>query len=201
MPDRILGEGLVLRPAQEGDRERWFELFHDPLELRFGLPAFAPVPQTLTELDERMVRTAEAFAAQEPGSLVVAPEDDPNRFLGTVGWRLDAPPLRVADVGYGVHPDARGRGVATRALRTLTRWLTVDDTGPRLPRVQLDHSVDNIASCRTALAAGFEKEGVRRHFLAMRDQDSPTGERRHDVCLHGFVPETPMSPTLEPGHP
>jgi RimJ/RimL family protein N-acetyltransferase len=201
MRDRIVGEGLVLRPAQSGDLERWLELFQDPLELRFGLPAFVPLPQTVEDLDERMVRTAEAFAAQEPGSLVVTPEDDPSHFLGTVGWRLDAPPLRVADVGYGVHPDSRGRGVAKRALRTLTRWLTVDETGPALPRVQLDHSVDNIASCRTALAAGFEKEGVRRHFLPMRDAASPTGERRHDVCLHGFVPESPMSPTVEHGQP
>ena len=99
-------------------------------------------------------------------------------------------PLRVADIGYAVHPDSRGQGVATRAVRTLTRWLTVDDDGPALPRVQLDHSVENIASCRTALAAGFEQEGVRRHFLPLRDQDAPGGERRHDVCMHGYVPDS-----------
>jgi RimJ/RimL family protein N-acetyltransferase len=200
MPDRILGEGLVLRPALHGDRERWLELFHDPLELRFGLPAFVPVPQTIEELDERIVRTAEALAAREPGTLVVASESDPNHFLGSLGWRLDAPRLHIADVGYGVHPDARGRGVAKRALRTLTRWLTVDDSGPHLPRVQLEHSIDNLASCRTALAAGFDQEGIRRHFLPLRDETAPGGERRHDVCLHGFVPSEPVSPAADPGH-
>jgi RimJ/RimL family protein N-acetyltransferase len=189
MPDLIAGEGLVLRAAVPGDRERWLELFCDPMELRFGLPAFVPVPRTLEELDERVASSAQALAACEPGMLVVASDKDPSYFLGTFGWRRDAPPLEIADVGYGVHPDSRGAGVATRGLRTLTRWLTVDDDGPRLPRVQLDHSVDNDASCRTALSGGFAQEGVRRHYLPLRDESAPDGVRRHDVCLHGYVAE------------
>jgi RimJ/RimL family protein N-acetyltransferase len=155
------------------------------------------VPQTVESLDERVARSAQALAACEPGTLVVAPEDDPTYFLGSLGWRRDSPPLEIADVGYGVHPDSRGRRIATRALRTLTRWLTLDEDGPRLPRIQLDHSVDNTASCRTAARAGFEQEGVRRHYLALRDDTAPNGVRRHDVCLHGFVAMT--SPT-QPGH-
>jgi RimJ/RimL family protein N-acetyltransferase len=172
-----------------GDRERWLELFADPLELQFGLPAFVPVPATLEELDERVAGSAQTFAAGEPGNLVVAPEDDPTHFLGSFGWRRDTPPLQIADVGYGVHPDSRGRGVASRGLRTLSRWLTRDEDGPRLPRVQLDHSVDNDASCRTALAAGFAQEGIRRAYLPLRDESAPGGARRHDVCLHGHVAE------------
>ncbi len=121
-------------------------------------------------------------------TLVVAVPGDDDRFLGTVGWRLDAPPLQVADIGYGVHADSRGRGVATSAVRLITRWLTLDRDGPTLPRVQLDHSVENVASCRTALAAGFEKEGVRGRFLPLRDEAAPGGVRRHDVCLHGYLP-------------
>ena len=54
-------------------------------------------------------------------------------------------------------------------------------------RVQLDHSVENVASCRVALAAGLEIEGVRRGFLPLRDPAAPDGVRRHDVCLHGVV--------------
>ena len=75
-----------------------------------------------------------------------------------------------------MHPDSRGRGIATRALRTLTRWLTTDADGPRLARVQLDHSVENPASCRMALAAGFAREGVRTAYLPLRDPAAP--ERR-----------------------
>jgi RimJ/RimL family protein N-acetyltransferase len=187
MPDLIAGEGLVLRAAVPGDRERWLELFQDPMEQRFGMPSFVPVPQALEEIDERVAASAQALAACEPGALVVAFEDDPTYFLGTLGWRRDAPRLQIADVGYGVHPDSRGRGVATRALRTLTRWLTLDEDGPHLPRVQLDHSVENTASCHVARGAGFEQEGVRRSYLSLRDDTAPTGARRHDVCMHGYV--------------
>ena len=112
------------------------------------------------------------------------------RFVGNIGWRRDAPaPLRICEIGYSVHPDARGRGVARRAIRVFTRWLTLDDDGPRQARVQLDHSVENLASCRVALAAGFEQEGVRRAYLPLPDPTAPSGERRHDVCLHGWPVE------------
>jgi RimJ/RimL family protein N-acetyltransferase len=111
-------------------------------------------------------------------------------MLGVVSWRHDHPALlRIADIGYGVHADSRRRGVGSRSVRVLTRWLLHDEDGPRQLRVQLDHSIENLASCRTARAAGFEKEGIRRGFLPLRDATAPDGVRRHDVCLHGLVPE------------
>jgi RimJ/RimL family protein N-acetyltransferase len=185
----IVGEGLALRLPQESDRERWLELLHDREQLRFGMPAVIPLPETVEDLDRRIADAVRRFADEEPTSFVIVDEHDQERFLGTIGWSFHVPPpLRVGDVGYGVHPDARGQGVATRSLRTLTRWLTVDDDGPRLARVQLDHSTEHPASCRVALAAGYEKEGVRRAFLPLRDDSVAGGVRRHDVCLHGLVP-------------
>ena len=184
----ITGEGVVLRVPVPADRERWLELCQDRDNHRYGMPVFVQVPETFEELDERIVEAAEQFAAVEPGTLVIAADDDADHFLGTVDWSFHVPPkLRIADIGYAVHPDARGRGVATRAVRTLTRWLTEDPEGPQLPRVQLDHSVENQASCRVALAAGFEREGIRRAYLPLRDPDAPGGERRHDVCMHGVA--------------
>ena len=184
----ITGEGLVLRVPVPADRQRWLELFHDPENQRFGMPAFVPVPETFEQLDERMVEATERFGALEPGTLVIAEAKDADHFLGTVGWAFHVPQkLRIADIGYSVHADSRGRGVATRAVRTLTRWLTDDGDGPRLARVQLDHSVENPTSCRVALAAGLDREGIRRGYLPLRDPDAPGGSRRHDVCLHGLA--------------
>lgn len=184
----IVGEGVALRMPEPGDRERWLEMLHDLDQLRLGTPAVIPVPAHVDDIDERVAEARRKFAALQPTTFVVVDEEDPERFLGTAGWSFHVPaPLQVADVGYSIHPDARGRGVATRALRTLTRWLTADASGPHLARVQLDHSVENPASCRAALAAGFAREGVRAAFLPLRDPDAPDGVRRHDVCLHGFV--------------
>ncbi len=184
----IPGDGIDLRVPTSSDRQRWFELMHDPDELRFGLPAFVPVPETVESLDGRLAEAAEAYAARSPGPFSIVDAADPDRFLGIMSWRLDAhAAMRIADIGYGVCADSRGRGVARRAIRTFVRWLTVDADGPRMVRVQLDHSVENVASCRVALAAGLELEGVRRGFLPLRDPAAPGGVRRHDVCLHGVL--------------
>lgn len=184
----IEGEGLLLRPPAHGDRRRWLEMYADPDELRWGLPVGVPVPGSIEEMDEHVTKAAAAWAEGTPGSLVVSDTDDPGHLLGVVAWRRDGSPLlSTVDVGYVVHPDARRRGVGTRALRVLTRWLTTDGDGPRQARVQLDHSVENLASCTVAVRAGFEREGVRRAYLPLRDPEAPGGVRRHDVCLHGFV--------------
>ena len=185
----VRGEGLLLRVAVPGDRERMLEQAHDPVQLAQGQPAGVPVPATVGDLDERVVRGARALEELTPGDLVVADEADPDRFLGSVSWRQDVPALlRIADVGYSVHPDARGHGVAGRALRLLSRWLLLDQDGPLQERAQLEHSVENLASCRVALAAGYAREGVRRGFLPLRDPARPDGVRRHDACAHGLLP-------------
>lgn len=189
----VTGEGLVLRPAHPGDLDRWFALYQDPDELRFGTPTVVALPTSPQQLEPRVEESRLHFDDGVPGRLVVADESASEHFLGVVDWRQDVPPaFRVADVGYAVHPDARGRGVGTRALRLLTRWLLEDEGGPHQVRVQLDHSVENTASCRVATGAGYEREGVRRAYLPLRDPDAPGGERRHDVCLHGR-----LSPELE----
>ena len=183
----ITGEGVALRVPVPSHRQRWLELLHDPDQRSYGSPVFVVLPDSVEDLDERVAQAAERFAAGQPSTLVIVAADDADHLLGTVGWAQHVPPpLRIADIGYSVHPDARGRGIATRAIRTLTRWLTEDEDGPGMARVQLDHSVDNEASCRAALSAGLPREGVRRGYLPLRDPDAPDGVRRHDVCLHGI---------------
>jgi RimJ/RimL family protein N-acetyltransferase len=192
-------DGLVLRALAPGDLDRLLELYTDPDELRWGLPVGVPVPEDHGAMLVKVEESASAWVGRAPGNVAVADEDDPDHLLGVVSWRLDQPVLRIADVGYVVHADARGRGVATRSLRLLTEWLVgalpgadpeAEDAAqdsPRLPRVQLDHSVENLASCAVALRAGFGREGVRRAYLPLRDPAAPEGVRRHDVCLHGLV--------------
>jgi RimJ/RimL family protein N-acetyltransferase len=186
-------DGLVLRALAPGDADRLLEIYADPDELRWGLPVGVPVPEDREGVLGKIEESATAWAERAPGHVAVADADEPDHLLGIVTWRLGEPILSIADVGYVVHADARGRGVATRGLRVLTDWLIgtlPEDAGqdsPRLPRVQLDHSVENAASCTVALRAGYEREGVRRSYLPLRDPEAPDGVRRHDVCLHGLV--------------
>ncbi len=186
----VLGEGLALRALVPEDRERMLELMLEPEQRRFGSPVFVPAPTGLEDLDPRVLKSAEGFDAGRPATLCIADAADPGRLLGLVDWRIDLPEgFLTCDIGYSVHPDSRRLGVARRAITTLCRWLTLDDDGPHQLRVQLDHVVENRASCATATAAGFAREGIRRGFFPLSDATAPGGVRRHDVCLHGYLPQ------------
>ena len=175
--------GLLLRPAVAADAQRWLEMLRDPDHRAYGTPSFVPVPTTTDDLAERIAGSARAWGERTPSTLVAVDEDAPDVFLGDISWRWAyGERLGLADLGYGTHPDARGRGVARRAIVGLTRWL-MSPEGRGLDRVQLDHSTENPASCRVALAAGFALEGIRRGYLPLRGPDGVV--RRHDVCLHG----------------
>lgn len=181
------GSGVLLRPARESDAERWLEMLRDPVYVTYAAPAFVTLATDADGLSERIVQSQTTWQERLPGMLAVTAATDPDLFLGDISWRwTTAEKLGVAELGYGVHPEARGQGVARRAIVALTRWL-LSPEGRGLARVQLDHSVENEPSCRVALAAGFEREGIRRGFLPLRDPGTPGGVRRHDVCLHGCV--------------
>ncbi len=65
----------------------------------------------------------------------------------------------TAELGYMVAPAARGRGIATAALRQLAEW-SFTETG--LERLELMISVLNEPSKRVAERCGFTYEGALR---------------------------------------
>lgn len=70
--------------------------------------------------------------------------------------------LATGMIGYWTAPWARGQGVAPDAVAAISRW-TFDAVG--LHRLELSHAVENIASCRVAVKAGFAAEGIMRSAL------------------------------------
>jgi RimJ/RimL family protein N-acetyltransferase len=87
-------------------------------------------------------------------------------LLGSVSLNQIVASQRECDVGYWVAPAARRSGVATAAVSAATRFgFEVLD----LHRIQLYHSVRNLASCRTANAAGYLLEGTLRESYRYGD--------------------------------
>jgi RimJ/RimL family protein N-acetyltransferase len=90
---------------------------------------------------------------------------DDGEFLGVaVVPRLDHE-ARTAELGYVVVAEARGRGVATAALRLLTEWAFAAG----MLRIELLISVDNPASKRVAERCGYVREGVLRSAYVKQD--------------------------------
>ena len=84
----------------------------------------------------------------------------------------------VAEAGYWVVPRARGRGLATRAIRLASAW-ALGDVG--LARVEALVEPENAASQRALLAAGFRAEGTLRSFLLSNDR------RRADAMVFSRI--------------
>jgi RimJ/RimL family protein N-acetyltransferase len=72
-------------------------------------------------------------------------------------------PARQGEIGYVVAREARGRGVAGRALQLVTDWAF---EGLGLDRVELRIDVANQPSIRVAERAGYHCDGILRslHF-------------------------------------
>jgi PPOX class probable FMN-dependent enzyme len=145
-------------PLAEDHVQALEELVADPDVLRFTrVPD--PVPDGFARAwiaryrEGRRDGTREGFAA--------VGED--GRFLGLALAPAVDRESATAELGYIVAPAARGRGVATEALRFLTRW-AFSEAG--LERAELLISSANEASRRVAARCGYAYEGtLRSHYV------------------------------------
>ena len=154
------GDGIVLRPFTEEDVPAVTEGCQDPEVARW-----IPVPVPYSEHDAR------AYFAADPNARAIV-DASSGELLGSIGWRVvDQGNVQI---GYWVKRDARGRGVATTALRLLSRW-ALEELGSE--RVQLLAEPGNHASRRVAEKAGFTAEGTLRRYLDVR------GERRDGIMF------------------
>ena len=81
---------------------------------------------------------------------------------------------RRGAVGYWLVPAARGRGVATHAVRLIGRWAFED---LELARLELTCAPDNHASQQVAARCGFTREGLLRSHVPFK------GGRRDSVMF------------------
>ncbi len=172
-PDPPLREAqIALRPWQEGDIDAIIALCSDPDVARFTR---VPVPYSGSD--------AQAWLGGLPAGLangdglrlaIVAGGGEP---VGSIGLRIDPLDRDIAEAGYTVASAARGRGVATTALRLVSRW-ALRDAG--VARVHLSTHLDNAASQRVAERSGFQREGVLRSWEELRG-------RRIDLVMFSLV--------------
>ena len=107
-----------------------------------------PVPFTWND-----ARRYVAFDMDQPNRFVIA-DSSGGALLGSI-W-LDGP-RGVPEIGFWLAPNARGRGIASRAAAALARW-AVDVQGAST--VELVTHPMNAAAQAVAIRAGFIASGV-----------------------------------------
>ena len=160
-PDPPLGQGsIALRPWRDSDLETMVAICSDP-----DVARFTRVPDPYSEADARAWLDALPGRLEAGEDLTFAITEYGGSPVGSIGLRIDPSDREIAEAGYMVAPAARGRGVATTALRLASRW-GLRDLG--IARVQLTTHLDNEGSQKVAERAGFRREGVLRSWAEIR---------------------------------
>lgn len=108
-------ERLILRPTADSDLDGWAQMMADPAAARFigGVQARPAAWRGMASM-------AGSWALNGFGMFSVI-EKSSGRWLGRVGpWRPEGWP--GTEVGWGLHPDAWGRGYAIEAAEATMDW-------------------------------------------------------------------------------
>jgi RimJ/RimL family protein N-acetyltransferase len=88
---------------------------------------------------------------------------------GPVGWvtiDVTSRDHHSGTLGYSIHPDYHGKGLATAAVRAALP-LALAPGGLALERLEAVAAVENIASRRVLEKSGFTFEGIARGYLIL----------------------------------
>ena len=157
-PTSVVEDEVTLRPWSDDDAGALVRRINDP-EVALYLDL---VPQPYTRADARtwFELCAEGWRTGASATFAIH-VDGVEGPVGGIGVRfLSELDEGGAEVGYWVGAEVRGRGIATKATRAVTRWAF--DAVPELARMQLRADAQNVASNRVAEKAGFTREGVLR---------------------------------------
>ena len=114
----IAAGGLTLRPWEPADVAFVYHSCQD-----IEVQRWTPLPRPYTAGDAvRLLELSEAGRAENVAAHFAITATETGEVLGSIGLKdIDWDGGR-AEAGYWVAPEARGRGVATLALRALVGW-------------------------------------------------------------------------------
>jgi RimJ/RimL family protein N-acetyltransferase len=158
VPDRFEIDGpFVARAVEERDVPTVAPVFRDPgIGGENGMPPFDEA-ELRTVLRERI---PELRARGVLFPYVIEDTTD-GSILGGVTLRHFDPMRSVIEVGYWLFAEARGQGLATRAVRAVAR----EAFASGIWRIEAHVRVGNHASERVLERAGFTREGIKRRLL------------------------------------
>lgn len=159
----LRSDRLRLREVRDSDASALFAIHSNPQVMRYwSYPAW-------TELAQAEQKVADIQRQRRELDILVwaIAEAASDRLIGTSAlFGLDLTQGR-AEIGYSLHPDWQGRGLATEALRLILQYVF---SGLRLRRVEADADPRNEPSWRLLEKLGFVREGLLRERWNVNDE-------------------------------
>lgn len=187
-----LTDGVVLlRAHSEADFDRIIEQCQDSRSLRWTtIPR--PYDETCARQFFDLIRDGWDREGEGTTTLywAVAAADEPERFLGSVDLMRSG--RGSGEVGFGLHPAGRGRGLMARAVRLVLAEAQRRGISP----VRWRADVGNWPSRRVAWACGFRQDGVLPSMAVQSDVD---GQRTWEV--DGWIASWRAGEAMTPRHP
>jgi ribosomal-protein-serine acetyltransferase len=152
-PEQLVHASIVLRRWREGDAELCLRLVTESLEhLRPWMP-WATSDYGLAEATGYLQQCEKDWAARTAFQYLILASGQPAGSAGLMARIGDG----GMEIGYWVHPDFTGRGVATSAAAALTEAAFAL---PGIDHVEIHHDVLNLASGRVPEKLGFSPVGT-----------------------------------------
>lgn len=171
----LAGDGVLLSPWEDTDLPGVLAIADDEATRTFSgsLAAVRTLDDARAWVESRHTAGRVDWAVRDPAT---------RTLIGRAGLGAFATHPAAAEIGYGVHPAHRRRGVAVAAVATLTHW---GFTELGLRRIGLVHDVANVGSCAVAARSGYLLEGRERQALGYPDG------RVADVHRHARLADDP----------
>jgi [ribosomal protein S5]-alanine N-acetyltransferase len=165
-PSLTTEQGLLLRPWAAQDVPALVAAYDDP-----AIRYWHHRTMAADEAAAWITTTAERWTDETDAEWGVVADAE---LVGRVALRGVDLAVGQGEVSYWTSPEARGRGVASDAVRRVASW-ALDTVG--FWRLEIRHSVANPASCRVAALGGFVEEArlARQHLHE---------DGWHDVHVH-----------------
>ena len=153
---------LTLRPYQPGDLGALHDLFGREDVCRYLMWEPMDIEQARALLERRVRQTQ--IEAESQAILLAAEDAESGRVIGEFMLSLTSAKSRQGEIGWSLHPDVQGRGLATEGAREMLR-LGFEALG--LHRIVAECDPRNQASLRVMERLGMRREAhfVENEFL------------------------------------
>jgi RimJ/RimL family protein N-acetyltransferase len=172
----LIDQSIALRPFRSEDLTALHAATLETTDMLFAWMTWCRPGYSLEDCQSFLAQAAADWAADCNYSFAIFDLKD-GRLCGSISLNHVDRAHRCANVGYWIRSSRTRRGIASRALRLVSRF------GLRqlhLNRLEIIVPEGNLASQRVAQKAGARFEGLLRHKLMLNAQ-------AHDAVMYSLV--------------